>query len=207
MNIINFFGGLMTELQKAEKELYELSQKVMSLRRDSKSMPVKNYTFQDLEGEVTLLKLFGEKETLFLIHNMGQACRYCTLWADGFNGFVQHLESHFALAMVSKDTPQAQRLLANSRNWRFKMVSHGSGDYIKEQTVMTGENNMPGIVCYTRKGDQIFRKNSAIFGPGDEFCSQWNILSLAGISHEEWTPQFNYWKRPEKMEDGGKNLL
>lgn len=196
----------MTDLQKAEKELYELTQKVSQLRRDSKALPVKNYSFKTIESEVTLLDLFGEKDTLFLIHNMGQGCRYCTLWADGLTGFVQHLESQFAVAMVSKDDPQTQRQFANSRNWRFRMASHGGGSYIKEQTVLPGENNMPGIVCYIRKGNEIYRKNSAVFGPGDEFCSQWNILSLAGISTEEWTPQFNYWKRPETMDDGGKNL-
>ncbi len=196
----------MTELQKAEKELFELTNKVAKLRRESKPIEVKNYTFQDTDGEVSLLRLFGDKDVLFLIHNMGQGCRYCTLWADGFNGFVQHVESQYSFAMVSKDSPQIQRQISNSRGWRFKMASHGGAEYIKEQTVSVGENNTPGIVCYIKKDDQIFRKNSASFGPGDEFCSQWNILSLAGVSTEEWTPQFNYWKRPEKMDDGGKNL-
>ena len=176
------------------------------MRRDTKPTAVSNYTFKTQNGDTTLLDLFGDKDTLFLIHNMGQGCRYCTLWGDGLNGFIPHLESRFAVAMASKDSPETQRLFANSRGWRFKMVSHGGGNYIKEQTVMTGENNMPGMVCYTRKGSEIFRKNAAIFGPGDEFCPQWNVLSLAGISEEEWTPQFTYWKRPEKMDDGGKNL-
>lgn len=197
----------MTELQTAEKELFELTAKVAKLRRESAVTPVKNYAFKTSEGEVSLLNLFGEKDTLFLIHNMGQGCRYCTLWADGLNGFVPHVESKFAFALVSKDDPVTQRLFANSRGWRFKTASYGGGAYIQEQTVMPGKTNMPGIVCYTRKGDQIFRKNSALFGPGDEFCSQWNILSLAGVSEEEWTPQFNYWKRPEQMDDGGQNLL
>ena len=196
----------MSELQKAEKELFQLTQKVASLRRDSKIELVKNYTFKNTEGEVTLLELFGDKETLFLIHNMGQGCRYCTLWADGINGFVSHLESQFAFAMLSKDEPSVQRQFSNSRNWRFKMASHSGGDYIIEQSVMPGEKNQPGIVCYIRKGNEIFKKNFASFGPGDEFCPQWNILSLAGVSTEEWTPQFNYWKKPEKMDDGGKNL-
>ena len=61
---------------------------------------------------------------------MGQACRYCTLWADGFNGFVPHLESTMAVALVSKDSPQRQREFANSRGWRFRLASHGGGDYI-----------------------------------------------------------------------------
>jgi predicted dithiol-disulfide oxidoreductase (DUF899 family) len=196
----------MTELQKAEKELMELTEKVTKLRRDSVAAPVKNYSFQTGEGQTTLLDLFGDKDILFLIHNMGQGCRYCTLWADGFNGFVPHLESTFAFALVSKDSPQTQRTLANSRNWRFRMASHGGGDYIKEQSVQSGESNYPGMVCYTRIGKEIYRKNAVTFGPGDEFCSLWNILSLAGIGEEQWTPQFNYWSRPEKMDDGGKNL-
>jgi predicted dithiol-disulfide oxidoreductase (DUF899 family) len=196
----------MTELQKAEKELFELTEKVQRLRKDTPPVPVKNYTFKNLEGEVTLLELFQGRDTLFLVHNMGQGCRYCTLWADGLNGFVPHLESQFAFALVSKDEPQAQRAFANSRNWRFRMASHGGGTYIKEQTVTPEEDNTPGMVCYIRKGNEIFRKNAVGFGPGDEFCPQWNILSLAGINTEAWTPQFSYWKRPEKMDDGGKNL-
>ena len=107
----------MTELQIAEKELFELKQKVSKLRRDTKQIAVKNYGFQTQEGNTSLLELFGNKDILFLIHNMGQACRYCTLWADGLNGFVQHLESQFAFAMLSKDSPQVQRQFSNSRNW------------------------------------------------------------------------------------------
>lgn len=196
----------MTELQKAEKELFDLTQKVAALRKDAKPTPVKNYTFQTPEGKVSLLDLFAGKDVLFMIHNMGQGCRYCTLWADGINGFVPHLESTYSVALASKDDPEIQRRFANSRGWRYKMVSHGGGEYMKEQTVTGDGKNSPGLVCYTRQGDQIFRKNAAVFGPGDEFCPQWNILSLAGISEEQWTPQFNYWKRPEQLDDGGKNV-
>jgi predicted dithiol-disulfide oxidoreductase (DUF899 family) len=196
----------MNELQTAERELFELTQRVAKLRCESEPVPVSNYMFEQPSGPVSLLELFGDQDTLFVIHNMGQACRYCTLWADGLNGFVPHIESQFALALASKDEPETQRQFANSRNWRFTMASHGGGEYIKEQTVISGEEDMPGMVCYIREGNSIFRKNSAIFGPGDEFCPQWNLLSLAGISTEEWTPQYNYWQRPEVMDDGGENL-
>ena len=197
----------MNELQKAEKALFELTQKVAKLRAEATPTAVKNYTFQGPEGDRSLLSLFGDKKTLFVIHNMGQGCRYCTLWADGLNGFVSHIESEFALALVSKDDPQTQRRMANSRQWRFTTVSHGGGEYIQEQTVLAGENNTPGVVCYERRGDDVFRKNSAVFGPGDEFCSVWNILSLAGQSPANWTPQYHYWKRPRVMDDGGENLV
>ena len=29
----------------------------------------------------------------------------------------------------------------------------------------------------------------AIFGPGDLYCSQWNLLGLAGLTEADWTPQ------------------
>jgi len=27
-----------------------------------------------------------------------------------------------------------------------------------------------------------------------------------GGSQSDWTPQFNYWRRPEKLDDGGENV-
>jgi hypothetical protein len=49
--------------------------------------------------------------------------------------------------------------------------------------------------------------NSAVFGPGDLYCSIWHIVALAGIGEDARTPQYNYWKRPKKLEDGGLNIL
>ena len=72
---------------------------------------------------------------------------------------------------------------------------------------MQGETNMPGAVVYEREGSRISRKNASIFGPGDLYCSIWNLLGMAGLSAADWTPQYNYWHRPEKMDDGGANLI
>lgn len=194
-----------SEIQKLESEIFKLGEKLDKLRAESTPVPVKNYSFKDLNGSVNLLDLFAGKEVLFAIHNMGQACRYCTTWADGINAFLPHLESQFAVVLLSKDDPQLQRQLANSRGWRFRTASHGSTDYLKEQDVSGGQNS-PGIVCYTRKGEHIFKKNFSGFGPGDQFCTLWNILSLAGQNSDSFTPQFSYWKRPQQMDDGGQNL-
>lgn len=194
------------EIQKLEEEMMALGQKLAQLRKDAKPLAVRNYSFRTIEGETSLRELFGKKDYLFVIHNMGQGCRYCTTWADGLNGFVSHLEDKFSLVLVSKDDPELQRRFANSRGWRFRMVSHGGGEYSKEQSLGEDGGNWPGVVVYERKGDEIFRKNSSVFGPGDQFCSLWPLLSLAGFSEEEWTPQFNYWKKPATLEDGGQNV-
>jgi len=195
------------EILKIENEIGELVKKLEKLRKTNVPKEVKNYKFKTPTGEVSLLDLFAGKDTLLAIHNMGQGCRYCTLWADGINPYVTHLESQVSLVLLSKDAPEVQRKFANSRQWRFTMASHGGGEYIQEQSVSLGESNHPGIVCYQRKGNQIFRKNASQFGPGDLFCSQWHLLSVAGIGTEDWTPQYTYWQRPTKMDDGGSNIL
>ena len=196
-----------SEIIKLESQINELTVKLSQLRGKNEGTEIKNYDFETLNGSTTLLDLFGKQNKLLLIHNMGQGCRYCTLWADGLNGFVPHLESTMALALVSKDAPDVQRRFANSRGWRFNMASHGGGEYIQEQTVMEGSDNMPGAVVYERKGDAIYRKNSCIFGPGDLYCPMWILLGMAGLGENDWTPQFKYWQRPQQMDDGGQNLV
>jgi predicted dithiol-disulfide oxidoreductase (DUF899 family) len=197
----------MNEIAQLEVEIMEKVTRLNELRKAAPPVPVKNYVFESLEGRVSLLDLFAGKSMLFAIHNMGQGCRYCTLWADGLNAFLPHLENEFAVVLLSRDPPQLQRTFANARGWRFRMASHGGGDYIREQSVVEGKNNMPGLVCYERGGDQIFKKNMTTFGPGDLYCPVWHILSLAGIGEESWTPQYSYWKRPQKMDDGGLKIL
>ena len=112
-----------------------------------------------------------------------------------------------AVALLSRDDPETQRRFANSRGWRFRLASHRGGDYIREQSAASGHDNMPGAVLYEKNDGRILRKNAVVFGPGDMFCSAWNLLAMAGLGVEDWTPQFSYWRRPEKLDDGGRNVL
>ena len=128
----------MTRLQHWKMKLYEMTLELNELRKQASAHEVSNYEFSTQAGSATLLDLFADRDKLLVIHNMGQSCRYCTLWGDGFNGLVDHLESAMSVVMVSKDEPELQRQFANSRGWRFRLASHGGGDYIKEQTVMDG---------------------------------------------------------------------
>jgi predicted dithiol-disulfide oxidoreductase (DUF899 family) len=196
------------EIRALENEIYEMSKKLAALRKAMEPEEVPDFTFQTITGPVKLSSLFAGKDVLFAIHNMGQACRYCTLWADGLNAFLPHLEDRFSVVLLSKDSPEIQQRFAHSRGWRFRMASHAGSTYPADQTVTPGEPDMPGIVCFIREGSKILRKNSAEFGPGDQFCGIWPILSLAGLSDGDWIPQYSYWKRPakESMEDGGAEL-
>ena len=195
-----------TKIAELEQRIGGLIDELRTLRKASAGQPVPNYPLATTDGETTLRDLFGPHEKLLVIHNMGQGCRYCTLWADGFNGLLPHLEDALAVALVSKDPPPVQRAFANSRGWRFRMASHGGGAYIQEQGVFGEAENYPGAVVYERDGDAIRRKNACVFGPGDLYCAVWPFLGMAGIDGADWTPQFDYWTRPEKLDDGGENL-
>ena len=190
-----------------EQNIGKLIAELNALRKTNPGTPVPNYTFATLTGQVTLLELFGGKDKLLAIHNMGQGCRYCTLWADGFNGLLPHLESALSVVLLSKDPPEVQRRFANARGWRFRLASHGGGVYMREQSVVNEEDNYPGAVVYERDGDTILRKNACVFGPGDIYCAMWSLLGLAGLDEEEWTPQYTYWKRPAELDDGGLDVL
>ena len=195
------------EIAELEAQIAELTAKLNAARRAASGPEVPDYTFRTLDGDVRLRELFAVRDRLLAIHNMGQGCRYCTLWADGINGFLPHLESVMAVVLVSRDDPETQRRFANARGWRFRLASHGGGDYIREQTVMSGEGNAPGAVVYEMADGKVLRKNAVAFGPGDRFCSAWNFLALAGHGADDWTPQFSYWRRPDTLDDGGRDLL
>ena len=127
-----------------ERNIGELIAELNALRKTNPGTPVPNYTFATLTGQVSLLELFGGKDKLLAIHNMGQGCRYCTLWADGLNGLLAHLESALSVVLLSKDPPEVQRRFGNARGWRFRFASHGGGAYIREQSVVNGDDNFPG---------------------------------------------------------------
>ncbi len=195
------------QIHELEMKLYEQTLALNELRKQASATEVPNYEFATQAGHTTLLDLFADNDKLLVIHNMGEACRYCTLWGDGFNGLIDHLESAMSVVLVSKDDPATQRKFANSRGWQFRLASHGGGKYIIEQSAQQGSANMPGAVVYEREGDKILRRGASVFGPGDLYSPMWNLLGLAGMTEADWTPQFRYWLPPKKLDDGGENVL
>lgn len=196
----------MTEAQKLEFEIMQKSQQLAELRQKEEAVAVTDYRFATLDGDVGLSDLFAGRDRLLMIHNMGQGCRYCTLWADGINGVLPHLEDAMAVALVSKDPPDVQRRMALDRGWNFRLASHGGGSYMAEQCAMGEHPNLPGATVYERSDAKIMRRGQTAFGPGDLYSPLWHFLSLAGIGANDWTAQFHYWSRPQKLDDGGENV-
>ena len=196
-----------SEAEKLEYEIFEKTQQLAELRRKDAPVKVPNYAFETATGTTSLKDLFAGRDRMLVIHNMGQACRYCTLWADGINGALPHLEDAMAVLLVSKDPPDIQQRMAADRRWRFRIASHGGGEYMTEQCAMGEHANMPGATVYELSGDEVHRRARTFFGPGDLYCPVWHFLALAGVAAQDWTPQYHYWQRPQQLEDGGENVL
>lgn len=184
-----------SELVQAEKELLELRRKLISLRKNQPPQSVEDYILADTDGtEVPLSSLFGNSQDLILIHNMGQSCPYCTLWADGFNGVYQHLQDRAALALVSPDSPEEVKQFSQERNWKFRVLSNNGGPFTAAMGYEDEKGNPhPGMSTFRRdNGGSIMRISHAPFGPGDEFCAVWHMFDLLKDGPADWQPRFSY---------------
>jgi len=50
----------------------------------------------------------------------------------------------------------------------------------------------PGVIIFTRKGDEIFRVNHSNFGPGDNFCVMWDMIDMLPSGINAWQPKYTY---------------
>ena len=119
------------QIDELEYQLQELKQKVAELRRERPREEVEDYQLLDSEGrKASLSSLFGNQSKLILVHNMGRDCSYCTMWADGFNGLLPHLENRAAFVLTSPDKPEAQKEFVQSRGWKFPVYSAAGTSFI-----------------------------------------------------------------------------
>lgn len=126
-------SNLMEQIQLLEQEIMDKKKELAALRKSLPEKEVKNYEFMSsTDQKVTLLELFGDKDELMIIHNMGKSCSYCTTWADGFNGVYHHLSGKAAFVVSSPDLPHVQEEFAASRQWKFPMISVKESSFTEE---------------------------------------------------------------------------
>jgi len=154
---------------------------------------VQDYEFGTPHGTRRLSDLFGEKGELIVIHNMGTSCRYCTMWADGFNGVYQHLADRAAFVVTSPDPPALQQRFAADRNWRFPMASHQGSSFAADMGYRSESGGwLPGISVFRRDKEGIVRLSDTRLGPGDDFCSVWHFFDLFPEGSAGWEAQYRY---------------
>jgi predicted dithiol-disulfide oxidoreductase (DUF899 family) len=176
------------KLQKIQDEINDSRKKYIKLISKLAKMDVQDYTLKDPDGkDVKLSEMFGDKENLILIHNMGKSCSYCTLWADGFSGITYFMEKKAAFVLVSPDTPEVQKEFADSRGWKFKMYSGAGTTFIKDMGFLTDAGSYwPGVsVFHKDNAGKITRISKDFFGPGDFYSSPWHFFDLLPETKEK----------------------
>jgi predicted dithiol-disulfide oxidoreductase (DUF899 family) len=179
------------QITALEKQIDELNEELFKLRAAAPAQPVEDFTFQSESGPVKLSELFGDKNELILIHNMGRGCDYCTMWADGFESMRRHLESRAAFVLVSPQTPDKQAEVRAERGWTYRMVQDADKEFTKAMGFLTDKEGWwPGTSVFVKNADgTISRTGKAIFGPGDAFCAPWHFFSLLPGGAGDWEPK------------------
>jgi predicted dithiol-disulfide oxidoreductase (DUF899 family) len=199
-------NALSAQLKEIRARLVELDRECASSRSGKPGVPahdgthgwheVKDFTLFTPDGKkTTLSKLFGKHDELIVIQNMGKSCPYCTLWADGFNGFTEHLENRAGFALVSPDKPVELKKFAKSRNWRFKTFSSAGSEFKKYLGFESKEGNVsPGVSTFYREKGKIYNIANDQLGPGDPYCSLWHLFDLLKNGADNWSPKYKYKK-------------
>ncbi len=186
------------EIERLETEIRERQERLAELRRAGPRPAAPDHALVGPDGgAVHLVDLFGAKDDLLLVHNMGSGCPYCTLWADGFQGVLPHLEDRAAFVVLSPDPPETQAAFARARGWRFRMVSDATGDLTRALGFL-GEHDgcamsLPGVSAFHRDPDGTIRRTArAPFGPGDPYAGIWHLFDLLDGGAAGWEPAFRY---------------
>lgn len=165
----------------------------MSKNAKKLSEPVENYEFLGSENQkIAISELFGQKKDLIIIHNMGKSCPYCTMWADGFNGLLSHLEDRATFVVSSPDDVATQKEFASSRRWKFQMVSTKGTSFAKDMGFEKDGMPQPGVSVFYKDGEKIIRVGRDDFGPGDVYCPTFPLFNLLKDGTGNWQAKFNY---------------
>jgi len=167
------------KLADYRRQIADIREKMRDTLATVEPQEVADYEFATNDGPVRLSELFGDHDDLILIHNMGTSCAYCTLWADGYNGIHQHVVARAAFAVSSPDRPEIQKKIAQSRGWKFPMISHAGSTFAADMGYVSANGGWtPGVSVFKRDGDAIARVSDTGFSPGDDYCTLWHFFDL-----------------------------
>lgn len=126
-------------------------------RRGKKPSPqvITDHTLYDnSDKEVRLSQLFGQHNTLIILHNMGKQCPNCALWGDEFNGMLKHLKKQTSFCIVGPDAPAIQRQYVKERGWTAGLFSAKGTSFIKDLG-FEGEDGAatPGVSILSKGND------------------------------------------------------
>lgn len=213
------YRKLRTELLAAEIELKEQRERVAELRRKLPAdTPAGAYWFlegpRDLRSgdapprERSLADLFEDPaKPLVLMHFMFGAaqetpCPMCTMWADGYDGAVPHLERNLSFAVVVAGDLTQFRAHARSRGWRNLRLVSSRGTSFKRDYGFEDEDGgqTAGVSVFVLGADgapRHFYSGGAMMS-GEHYRGMdllspvWNFLDLTPQGRGDFFPSLAY---------------
>lgn len=123
-----------------------------------------DYRFETEQGVATLADLFRGRTQLLVYHFMfgpdyTAGCPSCSMIADGFNGFVEHLANHDVMLWAVSRAPLAKLLAYRARmGWTFPWASSHGSDFNADYGVgLTERQQREGYEYNYRKGAALTR--------------------------------------------------
>src|SRR5687768_12170364 len=165
-------------LLKEEKELTRRSDELARRRQELPRVRIdKVYRFETDEGSASLADLFRGRSQLLVYHFMfgpdyTGGCPACSAIADGFNGFVVHLENHdVAMTAISRAPLDKLQAYKERMGWSFPWASSLGSDFNYDfNTSITEEEQRSGAVEYNYQSMDMRPALEATDGP-DEFAA------------------------------------
>jgi predicted dithiol-disulfide oxidoreductase (DUF899 family) len=144
------------ELLEAEKEHTRRGDELAKQRQELPWVRIeKDYTFETDDGTASFADLFGGRSQLLMYHFMfgpefTGGCPVCSTIADGFNGFIVHLEHHdVAMMAVSQAPIEAIQAYKRRMGWSFPWASSLGSEFNFDFNVsVTEEQQREGEVEY-----------------------------------------------------------
>lgn len=174
-------------LLDAEKELTRRSD---ALARQRQALPWVRvdhaYRFDTESGSVSLADLFRGRSQLLVYHFMfgpdyAAGCPSCSSIADGFNGFVVHLENHdVAFTAVSRAPLAKLQAFQQRMDWTFPWASAPDGAFNADFNVAFSEEQLrKGPVDYNYRPMDV---RPALNVGEDGFVGQMAAMTQTGVA-------------------------
>lgn len=156
------------ELLEAEKDHTRRSDELARRRQELPWVRIdKAYRFETDEGIASLVDLFRGRSQLLVYHFMfgpdyRAGCPSCSAIADGFGGFIVHLENHdVAMTAISRAPLAKLRAYKQRMGWSFPWASSFGGDFNFDFNVsLTEKQQREGTVEYN------YRREAALTESG-----------------------------------------
>lgn len=203
-----------------EKELTRARDALAAQRRRlPMTLIEKEYTFEEPDGEVSLLDLFEGRSQLLLYHFMfapgvngwpTAGCPGCSMFLDNIGRFTwPHLRARdISFAVVSRGPLENLQTYRERMEWPVTWVSSAGNSFNTDFGLTTPEGENHGLSVFLRDGAKIYRTYFASSRGLETVGGIWSFLDVTPFGRQEtwesspegWpqTPPYQWWRRHDE---------